>query len=105
MYGKWFLFAFGFGIAVLLVIGLIATAYAPIFAVALGVLIAAVIIWALSTRRSSQVGAERSAAAQERREAGQTARPSATSAPSGGEGQVGAAHRARVTGGGAAGSA
>jgi hypothetical protein len=101
MYGKWFLSVFGFGIAVLLVIGLIATAYAPIFAVALGVLIAAVIIWGLSTRRTSQVGSERSAAAQERREAGQAARPSATSAPSGGEGQVGTAHRARVKGGAA----
>jgi hypothetical protein len=105
MYGKWLVFAFGFGIAVLVVVALIATAYTPIFAVAIAVLVGAMLIWGMATRRSSQVGSERSAAAQERREAGQGARQSATAAPGGGEGQVGEAHRARVTGSGATGSA
>jgi Flp pilus assembly protein TadB len=105
MYGKWFAIAFGFGLLVLFVIGMIATAYAPIFAVAIALLVAVVVIWGMSARRTSQVGSERSAAAQERREAGQSARPSATSAPRGGEGQAGAAHRARVTDSGATGSA
>jgi hypothetical protein len=105
MYGRWFFVTFGFGLAVLLVIGLIATAYAPIFAVGIALLIAAAVVWAMATRRTSQVGSERSAAAQERREAGQGARHSASAAPRGGEGDAGQAHRARVTGSGAAGPA
>jgi len=105
MYGRWFLIAFGFGLLVLFIIGLIATAYAPIFAVAIVVLVLVGLWLGAGARRASQVGSEGSAAAQERREAGQGARPSATAEPSGGEGQVGAAHRARITRSGAADSA
>jgi hypothetical protein len=96
--------AFGFGLLVLFVIGLVATAFAPIFAVAIAVLVAAMIIFGLSARRTSEVGSERSAARQDRREAGQGHRPSASAAPRGGEGQAAEAHRARITGSGAAGS-
>ena len=46
-----------------------------------------------------QVGAEHATAAAERREAGQTERPSATGAPRSGEGDAGAAHRVRLRGG------
>jgi Flp pilus assembly protein TadB len=102
MYGKWFLFAFGFGLLVLFVIGMIATAYAPIFAVAIALLVAVFLLGGMAARRGSQVGSERSSAAQERREAGQTARPTATAEPRGGEGDAGQAHRAPVTGGGPA---
>jgi hypothetical protein len=100
MYGKWLLFAFGFGLLVLFVIGTIATAYAPIFAVGIVLLVGAFLLAGMASRRGSQVGSERSAAAQERREAGQGARPSANAAPRGGEGEAGQAHRAAVTGGG-----
>jgi Flp pilus assembly protein TadB len=102
MYGKWFLFAFGFGLLVFFVIGMIATAYAPIFAVAIALLIAVFLLGGMAARRGSQVGSERSSAAQERREAGQTARPTASAEPRGGEGDAGQAHRAPVTGGGQA---
>jgi hypothetical protein len=102
MYGKWFLFAFGFGLLVLFVIGMIATAYAPIFAIAIALLVAAFLLAGMATRRASQVGSERSTAAQERREAGQSARPSANASPRGGEGEAGQAHRAAATGGGRA---
>ena len=102
MYGKWFVFVFGFGLLVLFVIGMIATAYAPIFAVGIALLIAAFLLGGMAARRGSQVGSERSTAAQERREAGQAARPSANAAPRGGEGEAGQAHRVRVTGGGRA---
>jgi hypothetical protein len=100
MYGKWFLFAFGFGLLVLFVIGMIATAYAPIFAVAIALLVGVFLFAGMATRRGSQVGSERSSAAQERREAGQGARPSASAAPRGGEGEASRAHRAPATGGG-----
>jgi hypothetical protein len=102
MYGKWFLFAFGFGLLVLFVIGMIATAYAPIFAVGIALLIAVFLLGGMAARRGSQVGSERSTAAQERREAGQGARPSTGAEPRGGEGEAGQAHRAPVTGGGPA---
>jgi hypothetical protein len=100
MYGKWFLFAFGFGLLVLFVIGMIATAYAPIFAIGIALVLGAFLLGGMATRRSSQLGSERSAAAQERREAGQSARPSASAEPRGGEGDAGQAHRASVTGSG-----
>ena len=99
MYGKWFLFAFGFGLLVLFVIGMIATAYAPIFAVGIALLIAVFLLGGMASRRSSQIGSERSSAAQERREAGQSARPTVTAEPRGGEGDASQAHRAPVTGG------
>jgi MFS superfamily sulfate permease-like transporter len=86
MYGKWFLVVFSFGILVLLVIALIAAAYAPIFAVAIAALIAVVFLVARAGQRSRQVGAEHASAAAERREADQAARPSATAAPRSGEG-------------------
>ena len=100
MYGRWFLFAFGFGLLVLFVIGMIATAYAPIFAIGIALLIGVFLLAGMATRRSSQVGSERSTAAQERREAGQSARHSASASPRGGEGEAGQAHRAPVSGGG-----
>jgi hypothetical protein len=102
MYGKWFLRALGFTLIVLFVIGMIATAYAPIFAVGIALVIAAFLLMGMAGRRSSQVGSERSAAAQERREAGQASRPSATAAAQSGEGDAGEAHRAAATGGGTA---
>lgn len=102
MYGRWLLFAFGFVVLVLFVIGMIATAYAPIFAVGIVLLIAAFLLGGMATRRASQVGSERSTAAQERREAGQGSRASASAAPQSGEGEAGQAHRAPVTGGGQA---
>jgi hypothetical protein len=86
MYGKWFLFAFGFGIVVLVGIALIATAYAPIFAVVIALLLAVAIVFHRSTQRTRQVGTEHAAAAEERRQAGQPARPSASAAPRSGEG-------------------
>jgi len=86
MYGKWFLFAFGGGIVALLVIALIATAYAPIFAVAIAILLALAILVGRAGRRTQQVGSEHHAAAEERRQAGQAARPSADAAPQSGEG-------------------
>jgi membrane protein implicated in regulation of membrane protease activity len=100
MYGRWFLIAFGFGLLVLFVIGMIATAYAPIFAVGIALLIAAFLLAGMATRRGSQVGSERTSAAQERREAGQGARATASASPRGGEGEAGQAHRAPLTGGG-----
>jgi high-affinity Fe2+/Pb2+ permease len=103
MYGRWFLAVFAFGLLVLFVVGLIATAFTPIFAVAIALLVLVVLGFGMATRRSSQVGSERSAAAQERREAGQGHRPSASAAPSGGEGQAAEAHQARVTGRGVTG--
>ena len=105
MYGRWLLIVFAFGLMVLLVIGLIATAFTPIFAVAIALLVGVVLVFGMAARRSSQVGSERSAAKQERREAGQGHRPGATGAPAGGEGDAAAAHRARITGPGATGSA
>jgi hypothetical protein len=100
MYGRWLLLAFGFGLLVFFVIGMIATAYAPIFAVGIALLIAAFLLGGMAMRRGSQLGSERSSAAQERREAGQAARPSAGAQPRSGEGDAGRAHRAPVTGGG-----
>ena len=97
MYGKWFLFAFGFALLVLFAIGMIATAYAPIFAVGIVLLVVAFLLGGMATRRSSQIGVERSSAAQERREAGQRSRPSTSAAPRGGEGEAGQAHRAALT--------
>lgn len=102
MYGKWFLTALGFALIVLFVIGMIATAYAPIFAVGIALVIAAFFLMGMVGRRSSQVGSEQSAAAQERREAGQGSRPSANAAAQSGEGDAGEAHRAAATGGGPA---
>jgi hypothetical protein len=102
VYGRWFLIAFGFGLVVLFVIGMIATAYAPIFAVGIALVIAVFLVAGMAMRRGSQVGSERTAAAQERLEDGHSARPTASSSPRGGEGETGRAHRAPVTGGGRA---
>jgi hypothetical protein len=86
MYGKWVTFVFAGCLIVLLGIALIATAYAPIFAVVIALLVAFAIVYGLSTQRTKQVGSEHAAAAQERREADQGGRPSATGAPASGEG-------------------
>jgi membrane protein implicated in regulation of membrane protease activity len=95
MYGKWFLTVFGLGAAVLLIVGLM-TAFAALVAVAIGLFVAFLVVAALSARRTQQVGGERSTAARERREVGQTERPSATGAPRSGEGDAGAAQRVRL---------
>jgi hypothetical protein len=63
MYGKWLLSVAGVALVVLFIIGMIATAYAPIFAVAIAALLVVVIGAGMASRRSSQVGSERSAAA------------------------------------------
>ena len=98
MYGKWFLTVFGLGAGILLIVGLMAS-FAALIAVGIGLVVGFVILYALSARRSRQVGGERATAAEERREAGQTERPTASGAPRAGEGDAGAAHRARVRGG------
>ena len=86
MYGKWFLFAFGLAAVVLLGIGLVAAAWAPIFAAAIALLVILALLFGFSGRRSREVGSEHAAAAEDRREAGQAARPSASAAPQSGEG-------------------
>ena len=100
MYGKWFLFAFGFAAVALLAIALIATAYAPIFAVAIALLVAIVVLIGRAGSRTEQVGSEPEVAAEERRQAGQTQRETAGAGPASGEGQAAQAQRAaRTTGG------
>jgi uncharacterized protein (DUF58 family) len=84
MYGKWFLLAFSVGIIILFSIAL--TPFVAVFAVALGLLLAAAVVVGRAGRRSQQVGSEHGAAAEERRQAGQEARPSASAAPRSGEG-------------------
>lgn len=86
MYGKWFLFVFGFGIIVLLVIALLAAPWVPILAAAIALVIGGAIWVRQGTKRTREVGSEHAAAASDRREAGQPARPSATAAPHSGEG-------------------
>ena len=86
MYGKWFLFTFGIGILVLLAIALIAAPWVPIIAVAIALVIGAAIWLRQGTKRTQQLGSEHEAAAEDRRQAGQPARPSATAAPHSGEG-------------------
>jgi MFS superfamily sulfate permease-like transporter len=86
VYGRWFSFAFGFAAVVLLGVALIASVYAPIFAVVIALLIALAFILNRATRRTQQLGSEHAAAAEERRQAGQPARPSASAAPHSGEG-------------------
>jgi hypothetical protein len=98
MYGKWFLTVFGLGAAVLLIVGLM-TAFAALAAVAIGLFVAFLFVVALSARRTQQVGAEHSTTARERREVGQSERPSASGAPRAGEGDAGAAQRVRLRGG------
>jgi len=97
MYGKWFGFAFGLIAVVVLLIGLIAAAYAPIFAAGIALLLGLAFIFGLSTKRTSQVGEEHGASAQERREAGQSQRSSASARPAAGEGQAAASQRAART--------
>jgi uncharacterized protein (DUF58 family) len=84
MYGKWFLLAFSVGIVVLLSIAL--TPFVAVFAVALALLLAVAIVLSRASRRTQQVGSEHEAAEEERRRAGQAARPSASAAPRSGEG-------------------
>ena len=97
MYGKWFLMVFGFGAAILLVVALMA-AFPALLAVAIGLFVGSLAIYAFAARRSAKVGGEHEAVAEERRQAGQTARPRASGAPRSGEGDAEAAHRVRVEG-------
>ena len=97
MYGKWFLMVFGFGAAILLVVALMA-AFPALLAVAIGLLLGSLAVYAFAARRSARVGGEHGAVAEERRQAGQTARSSASGAPAAGEGDAEAAHRVRVEG-------
>jgi flagellar biosynthesis component FlhA len=98
MYGKWFLTVFAFGAAILLIVGLM-TAFPALAAVAIGGLLGFIVLWVLAARRTRQVGAEHATIAEEQRQAGQNGRPSASGAPRSGEGDAGAAHRARLRGG------
>jgi MFS superfamily sulfate permease-like transporter len=98
MYGKWFLTVFGLAAVILLVVALM-TAFSALIAVGVGLLLGFIVLLVLSTRRTRQVGAEHATAAAERRDAGQTERPTATGAPRSGEGDAGAAHRVRLRGG------
>jgi hypothetical protein len=95
VYGKWFLTVFGFGAAILLIVGLM-TAFAALVAVAIGLLLILMAVGVLAARRTRQVGAEGSTGSEERRGTGQSAAPSASGAPRSGEGDAGAAHRARL---------
>ena len=96
MYGKWFLTVFGLGAAILLIVGLM-TAFAALAAVGIALLVGCIVVYGLAARRTAQVGAERETSAEERRQVGQTERPSARSgAPRSGEGDAGAAHRVRL---------
>jgi hypothetical protein len=97
VYGKWLGAVFGVIAVILFAIGLIASAYAPFFAVAIALLIGMVIVFGIATRRTAQVGSEHAATAEEQRQAGQPQRASA--APAGGEGQAAEAHRAARTSG------
>jgi hypothetical protein len=86
VHGKWSLLAFGLVAVVLLAIGLIATPFAPIFAAVVAFLVMLALLFGSSGRRSREVGSEHAVAAEDRREAGQAARPSASAAPQSGEG-------------------
>jgi hypothetical protein len=99
VYGTWFLIVVSFFLVVFLAIGLIV--WAPIIiAVAIALVVIAGVVWSRSRRRTQQVGAEHAAAAQERRDAGQIERPSASGAPVSGEGGAAEAQRARLGAGG-----
>jgi membrane protein implicated in regulation of membrane protease activity len=97
MYGKWFLTVSGLGALILLIVGLMTT-FAALLAVAIGLLLGSVAVYVLAARRRRQVGREHAAGTEDRRQAGQTARPGASGAPRSGEGYAEAAHRARLEG-------
>jgi hypothetical protein len=97
MYGKWFLTVFGLGAVILLIVGLM-TAFPALLAVAIGLLLGSIAVYVLAARRRGQVGREHAVVTQERRQAGETARPGASGAPRSGEGDAGAAHRVRLRG-------
>ena len=74
VYGTWLLIVLSFVLVVFLAIGLIV--WAPIIiAVAIALIVIAGVVWSQSRRRTRQVGAEHAVAAEERRDAGQTAAP------------------------------
>jgi hypothetical protein len=97
MWGKWFLSVVAVAGLVLLVVGL-AAAFTGLAAVGIAVVVIAILLYLLAVRRGSQVGAEHSTAAQERRRAGQSG-GTASAAPKAGEGDSDAAHAVRTTGG------
>jgi predicted lipid-binding transport protein (Tim44 family) len=86
MYGKWFMWTAGVIFVVLLAIGLIAVPWVAIFAVVIAFLIALAFLFSRASQRRQQLGSEHAAAAEDRRQAGQPARPSASAAPRSGEG-------------------
>jgi hypothetical protein len=86
MYGTWFVSVLAIGMVVLLAIALAAGAFAPLLAAGIALVVGVVLLIGASARRSSQVGAEHATAAEERRQAGQGDRPSASAAPRSGEG-------------------
>jgi Flp pilus assembly protein TadB len=99
VYGTWFLIVVSFFLVVFLAIGLIV--WAPIIiAVVIALVVIAGVVWSRSRRRTQQVGSEHAAAAQERRDADQIERPSASGAPASGEGGAAEAQRARLSAGG-----
>ena len=81
----------------MLVIALVAIAWAPIFALGIAVLFGVALLIGASAGRSKEVGGEHAAAAQDRREAGQETRSSASARPAAGEGQAAAGQRAAQT--------
>jgi membrane protein implicated in regulation of membrane protease activity len=97
MYGKWFLAVFGLGALLLLIVALM-TAFPALLAVVIGLLVGSIAVYSFSARRTRQVGGEHETATEERRQAGQTGRPSASGAPAAGEGDAEAAHQARLKG-------
>jgi hypothetical protein len=74
------------------------TAFAALAAVGIGLLVGCVVVYALAARRTQQVGVERETSAEERRQAGRTGPGTASGAPRSGEGDSGAAQRARLRG-------
>jgi cellulose synthase/poly-beta-1,6-N-acetylglucosamine synthase-like glycosyltransferase len=77
--------AFVIVIIALLAIALIVS-YAPLFALAIALAVVVALVWGFAARRTRQVGSEHATAAEERRDAGAAARPSASAAPQSGEG-------------------
>jgi Flp pilus assembly protein TadB len=99
VYGTWFMIVLSFVVLVFLAVGLIV--WAPIIiAVAIAAIVVAGVVWSRSRSRTQQLGSEHASAAQDRRDAGQTQRPSASGAPVSGEGGAADAQRARLREGG-----
>ncbi|HMC06554.1 MAG TPA: hypothetical protein VKG89_04070 [Solirubrobacterales bacterium] len=72
-------------LVVLLALALIVS-FAPFLAAAIALAVIVALVWGFAARRTRQVGSEHATAAEERRDAGGAARPSASAAPQSGEG-------------------